>query len=167
MKRPWLLLPLGLLAGALAFGAAFWLRTQPQRQAAATPGAELEWLRREFRLSDDVFRRVSELHRNYQPTCAELCRRIADQNRRLREAVARTNAMTDEIRELVTATGRARDDCRQAMLTHLYAVAREMPAEAGNRYIQSMLAATCVLQEARPIDAALQPGAGEAHGHHE
>lgn len=166
MKRPWLLLPLGLLAGAIAFGAAFWLRTQPQRQAAAAPGAELEWLRREFQLSEDVFRRVSELHRNYQPTCAELCRRIADQNRRLRDTVGRTNAMTDEIRELVSATGRARDDCRQAMLTHLYAVAREMPPEAGNRYLQIMMQATCVLQEARPIDA-IQPGAGGAHHHHE
>ena len=166
MKHPWLLLPIGLLAGALAFGAAFWLRTQPQRQAATAPGVELEWLRREFNLSNEVFLRVSELHRNYQPTCAELCRRISDQNRRLRETVARTNAMTDEIRELVSATGRARDDCRQAMLTHLYAVAQEMPPEAGSRYIQIMLAATCVLQEARPIDT-IQPETGGAHRHHE
>lgn len=168
MKRPFPLLLAGLIAGGVAFGAMFWLQTRGHHSLSAAPGSELEWLRQEFRLNDAQFARVSALHQAYRPTCADLCRRIAERNERLRAAVARTNVVTEEIRTLVTETGRARDDCRQAMLTHLYAVAAEMPPEAGQRYLQIMLGATCVLQETRSIDA-VQPGAGAAasHGHHD
>ncbi|MDO8348887.1 MAG: hypothetical protein Q7T30_01530 [Planctomycetota bacterium] len=162
MKRPTLLLLLGIVAGLVAFGIASRLQTSQHRRILDQPAAELAWLRHEYQLSDDQFARVSALHTAYQPTCAELCRRIADANQNLRDAVARTNALTDEIRERVRDTGRTRDDCRQAMLAHLYAVAREMPPDAGRRYLDTMLAATCVLQEARPIGTALSEALSEA-----
>ena len=153
MKRPLPALLVGLLLGALAFGLVYWLQTRTHRSLRREPSAELAWLRHEFQLSPAEFARVVELHQNYRPTCAELCRRIEEQNRRLQDAVLATNAMTPEIRQLVTETGQARDACRQAMLTHLYAVAREMPPEQGRRYLALMIDSTCVLEAVRPLDA--------------
>lgn len=169
MKRPSLVLLVGIAIGFLAFAATSWLESRPHRRLLEEPASELAWLRHEYGLSDSQFQRVVALHTAYQPTCAELCQRIADANRRLRDAIAATNVVTDEIRLRLRETGQARDDCRQAMLNHLFSVARELPADAGHRYLESMLAATCVLQEARPIHAAnaeaATPG-GDAHHHH-
>lgn len=153
--RPLSVLAFGLVAGAVAFGSTYWWRTREHRDLLASPGSELAWLRHEFRLTDDQFSRVTKLHTAYQPTCAELCRRIAEQNRRLHDAVLATNAVTPEITALVAETGRVRDACRAAMLAHLYAVAREMAPEEGRRYLNLMLTKTCVLQAPRSIDSAL------------
>lgn len=175
MKRRVFFLLLGLPAGALAFALAFWIQTRPHRLLLEESAAELAWLRHEFHLTDLEFERVSTLHLAYRPTCELLCQRIADSNRRLREAVAATNTMTEEVLRRIQETGKARDDCRQAMLTHLFAVAREMPPEQGRRYLDVMLAATCVLQETRPLHSGLSqdssvqnPGVGDSpHAHHE
>lgn len=154
MRRPLLILPAGLLAGLLAFALAYWWQTREHAHLLATPQSELAWLRHEFHLTDAQFDRIAALHADYRPTCATLCRRIAEQNDLLREAVLRTNAVTPKISALVAETGRVRDDCRAAMLAHLYAVAREMPPEEGRRYLGLMLTETCVLQAGRPVDAA-------------
>lgn len=166
MKRPSRVLLLGLVAGLAAFAFASRLQTQPHRRLLRAPASELAWLRHEFDLSDDQYRRVLALHQAYQPTCADLCRRIDESNRRLRDAIARTNAVTEEVRAALLATGQARDACRQAMLAHLFAVAREMPAEAGRRYLDAMLAQTCVVQEARPVHAA-PASDSDPHRHHD
>lgn len=166
MKRPWMLLALSLLAGALAFGGAFWLTGRAHR-FAVQPGdtGETTWLRREFRLNEAEFARVAKLHNDYKPTCADLCRRINEQNERLRRAALATNVVTPELRELVIETGRVRDECRAAMLAHLYAVAREMPSAEGQRYLEAMLSSTCILQTSRALDSA--HASAQDHGHHE
>lgn len=155
------LFPIGLLAGALAFGIASWWQRREHRPSAGATHTELEWLRREFHLTADQFRRIEALHLGYQPTCAELCRRISEQNRRLQAAALGTNQLSPEVAALLTETGRVRDQCRAAMLAHLYSVAREMPPEEGRRYLGLMLTETCVLQSPHPIQAA--PSAHE-HG---
>lgn len=151
--RASLVLPAGLLAGLLAFAIAYWWQTRQHHGLLASPRSELAWLRHEFELTDAQFTRIADLHAAYRPTCAHLCRRIAEQNRLLHEAALRTDAVTPEITALLAETGRVRDDCRAAMLAHLYAVAREMSPEQGRRYLDLMLTETCVVQSARPIDA--------------
>lgn len=151
---PLTLFPAGLLAGAIAFGTASWWQRRDHGQGADSSRSELEWLRREFHLSEDQFRRIASLHAGYQPTCAELCRRISEQNRRLQAAALGTNQLSPEVAALVAETGQVRDQCRAAMLAHLYAVAREMPPEEGRRYLGMMLTETCVLQSPHPIQAA-------------
>ncbi len=151
------LLPVGLLAGALAFGAASWWKRREHRQLLDSPRSELAWLRHEFRLSEAQFQRIESLHSDYQPTCAEFCRRIAEQNRRLQQAALGTNRLSPEVAALVAETGRVRDECRSAMLFHLYAVSREMSPEEGRRYLSLMLTETCVIQSVRPLQSPL-PG---------
>lgn len=149
LRRP---LIFGFLLGIVAFGLAYGLQTRTHRILQREPRAELAWLRHEFGLSPDQFDRVARLHYDYRPTCAELCRRISEQNRRLETAVLATNRVTAELQQLLAETGQARDECRRAMLAHLYAVAREMPPEQGRRYLAQMIASTCVLEAMRPIE---------------
>lgn len=165
MNRPLVLLPLGLLLGALAYGAGFWLQTREERARHREPHAELAWLRREFNLTDDQYRRVVALHEAYRPTCLELCRRIAEQNARLTTAALATNRLTAGVQQLVLETGRVRDDCRQAMLGHLYTVAAELPPEAAGKYLRLMLEATCVIEDAHPLDDAEPATSPPPEGH--
>lgn len=163
MKRPLLLLPLGLAAGLLAFAAVYWLTVRDHRAMLRDPQSELAWLRTEFGLSDDQFNRVAALHAEYQPVCADFCRRIAESNARLRNAILKTNALNPELRGALEETGRLRDACREAMLAHLYDVARELPRDAAMRYLRSMLDATCVVEHPRPAGPG-PPTGGMAHG---
>ena len=159
--RPSVVLGAGLVAGLLAFGGAYWWQTHPRPEPHTGAPSELAWLRYEFALTDAQFARIATLHSEYRPTCAELCRRIAENNRRLQEAVLATNTVTPEIRTLLAETGRVRDDCRAAMLAHLYAVSREMSPEQGRRYLDSMLRETCVAQSPRSIETV-----HSQHDHH-
>ncbi len=175
LKRLWLLAAAGLGVALLAFGLVYWLQTRSTRTLLRAPEGELAWLRREFSLSDDQFARVASLHKEYRPTCGALCGRIAEQNGKLQAAVMATNRVTPEIERLVAETGRVRDECRAAMLTHLYQVAsvypslfalHAMPPEAGRRYLDLMLQATCVVENARTVEAVHADGSAPGGGHH-
>jgi len=162
MPRLFLLLAAGLLAGVLAFATAFWMKTREPRALLREPYSELAWLGQEFGLTPAQLSQIEALHLAYQPTCADLCRRIDAANRRLQTAILSTNTVTDEIRGLLAETGRVRDDCRLAMLGHLYAVTRELPPTAAARYLEFMLAATCLVEDPHPLAV---PLSDHAHGH--
>lgn len=165
MNRRLLFLPLGLVLGVLAYGVVYWLQVREHRAIVRAPHAELAWLRTEFGLSGPQWERVAALHDAYRPTCNELCRQIAVQNARLEAAALATNRLTDDVRALIAETGRVRDQCRQAMLGHLYTVAAELPPEAGQRYLRLMLAATCIVEAAHPIDSAHPVTGAQGGGH--
>jgi hypothetical protein len=164
VRRLWMLMALGLAAGLVAFSLTYWAQTRSTRSLLRAPEGELAWLRHEFGLSEAQFARVSALHNAYRPTCGELCRRIGEQNRKLQEAVLSTNRVTPEIERLVAETGRVRDECRAAMLKHLYEVASAMPPDAGRRYLDLMLQATCVVENPRTVDAVHTGGQSHVHG---
>lgn len=161
MKRLLVLLPAGLVVGGLTFAATYWFAGRSSRSLSTAADSETAWLRKEFRLSEAEFQRVAKLHADYKPTCTDLCRRITEQNERLREAALATNTVTEELRRFMAETGRVRDECRLAMLDHLYAVAKEMPPAEGRRYLELMLTSTCILQKARSLDSA------HSHENHE
>lgn len=165
MPRLPILLAGGLVAGALAFATAFWVNTREPRALLRDPRSELAWLGREYGLTPAQLSQIEALHLAYQPTCTDLCRRIDEANRRLQTAILATNTVTEEIRGLLTETGRVRDECRLAMLGHLYAVTRELPPAAAARYLEFMLAATCLVEHPHPL--AIPPPDSEppAHGH--
>jgi hypothetical protein len=167
MKRPWFLIPTGLAAGALAFGLAFWLQTRnTQALVAEGSGGGLAWLRTEFGLTSEQFERVAALHEAYKPVCADLCRRVMEENGKLERMAMEERRLTEPLRQQVLATGQARDACRAAMLEHLYAVARELPPEAAERYLRMMLAQTCVIEDARPVHAGGAAALTSGHERH-
>ena len=140
MKRLEIVLGLGIiacLAGYLLFSA-----NTIKDPAAQNRSPELEWLKTEFRLEEDVFARISGMHRNYEPQCQEMCRQIREKNLELQTLISATNIVTPEI---VTKIGEAtslRMECQIMMLRHFYQVSEAMPPAEGRRYLARMKAAT-------------------------
>ncbi len=149
MHRPVLILAMGLVAGLLAFGGVYAWQTRSTRAMLEEPRADLAWLRTEFHLDPIRYGKVARLHEAYETNCARICREVADANARLSETALSHRELNDDLRRLIAETGRLRDECRRAMLEHLYAVARELPPDAAQRYLRLMLDSTCVVEQPR------------------
>jgi hypothetical protein len=76
MKKGILILVLGLVAAAAAYGCVYFACMSSARSMQQTDKPELVWLKDEFNLSDTEFKRVSELHAAYLPQCQEMCRKL-------------------------------------------------------------------------------------------
>ncbi len=135
MKKGPAILLLGLLLSAAAFVGFYYLGTAHCRAMMRQPQPELAWLRNEFHLSDAEFARISQLHEAYLPKCRERCRRIAEENTKLQQLLARSTTVTPEIQALLAERAKMRADCEAEMLQHFLEVSRTMPAEQGRRYL--------------------------------
>lgn len=109
----------------------------PHEESSRLP--ELEWLRREFALSDAEFEKVSALHRDYRPTCEKLCARVADARDRVRQLVLAGGPVTPEIEAAFREEGALRAECQSAMLGHLHQTASLLPPDKARAYLEAML----------------------------
>ena len=142
-KRLWLAaltLFVAVLAGALAFFACYRAAVVPECCRDHPAAKELGWLRHEYRLSDAQFERIEQLHADYAPRCAQMCQRVAAQRARLAALIQAARETSPEVTEALQATAALEQECRQATLSHIYAVAAVMPPEEGRRYVASMSA---------------------------
>src|SRR5258706_5650217 len=96
---------------------------------------ELAWLKNEYNLSDAQFAQVIQLHDAYYPKCAEMCRRIDEQNAKVQQLLAATNVVTPQIKKALADAAQLRVECQSAMMQHLYEVSRDMPTAEGKRYL--------------------------------
>jgi hypothetical protein len=135
MKKGGLILLLGLLLGGAGFSGFYYLGTAPCRNMMHEAQPELAWLKKEFGLSDTEFARITALHEAYLPQCAERCRVTEQQNRKLRDLLARDATVTPEIQSLLTERASNRALCEAEMLKHFQEVSRAMPPEQGRRYL--------------------------------
>ena len=135
MKRGLLILIFGLLTAAVAYFCSYQVGISAARKLQKTDQPELAWLQQEFKLSDQEFKRISELHAAYLPHCAEMCRRIDEQNTKLRNLLAAADQMTGEIEAAIAESARLRGECQRDMLNHFFEVSRTMPPEQGKRYL--------------------------------
>ena len=106
--------------------------------AVAKSGDELDWLRKEFRLSNAEMTRVRALHAGYRPQCEAMCARIAAKNRELSAALDGSTNLSAVGREKLAEAAALRAECQAQMLRHFQEVARAMPAEQGTRYLAEM-----------------------------
>ena len=135
MKKGVLILVLGLLAAAAAYGCIYFVCMSPARSLQQSDKPELAWLKEEFRLSDAEFKRVSELHTAYLPQCRDRCREIDAQNVKLQTLLSIATNMTPEITAALTESSRLRSECQMMMLRHFFQVSQTMPPEQGRRYL--------------------------------
>jgi hypothetical protein len=135
MKKGGLILLLGLLLGTAGFSGFYYLGTAPCRNMMHEAQPELAWLKKEFGLSDTEFTRITALHEAYLPQCAERCRVTEEQNRELKDLLARDATVTPEIQNLLTERARNRAQCEAEMLKHFQEVSRAMPPQQGRRYL--------------------------------
>ena len=135
MKRSWLVLLGGLLLGLVAYAGIYLHATSAQRSMEQSARPELAWLKNEYHLSDAQFTEVVKLHDAYYPKCAEMCRRIDEQNVKVQTLLAATNYVTPEIRQALADAAKLRAECESAMMQHFYEVSRAMPPDQGKRYL--------------------------------
>ncbi len=159
MRRPLVILVLGTILGLLTAVATYWSMTAQHRALLRQEQPELAWLRAEFEIAPEDFARISALHQAYLPQCAELCRRIASCEARIRSLLDRADQLTPEIEALLLEAAQTRVECQKNMLEHFFQVSRAMPPEQGRRYLAWVKEKTFRMDH--------EPGApGEAsHGH--
>jgi hypothetical protein len=135
MKRSWLILFGGLLAGLIAYTCIYLPATSVPRSMEQSSHPELAWLKNEYHLSDAQFAQVAQLHDAYRPKCAEMCRRVDDQNAKVQQLLSETNTVTPEIKLALPEAAQLRVACQSAMMQHLYEVSSAMPPDQGKRYL--------------------------------
>jgi hypothetical protein len=166
MKRPWIIVLAGLVLALAGYFAVYHITMSCCGVAAATPKAELAWLKEEFHLSDTEFQRVSELHEAYLPACRARCEKIDAKNAELRALFTKSAAVTPEVERALTASAELRGECQAAMLRHFVEVSRAMPPEAGQRYLDWICARTLGSSHATMTSSDSAPASTHEHPGH-
>ena len=73
------------MSALVGFGLYYTVGTAASRETLTRPQPELEWLRREYGLTDAQFTEIQALHQEYAPRCARMCARISEMTARDRE----------------------------------------------------------------------------------
>lgn len=145
-----------LVVGVIAFYACNFLATRELREMAQAPSGGLEWLRREFHLSDTQFKNIEGLQTAYAPVCDEMCGRIMEANAKVDRLLSESREVTPELEAAIRQAGVVQQDCRLQMLAHIYRVSAQMSPAEGQRYLQMMKPR--VIQPALPSDTAIKAG---------
>ncbi len=138
MKRPLafiLLLAVAVLAVWTVSYRAGICRTQT---LAESRGAELEWLRHEFKLDDRQFAEIKRLHEEYEPVCDGLCTRMMKAQSNLSGLISKNRSVTPEIVQAFQETAQVRQECQEAMLQQIYRVGAVMNPDQRQRYLEIM-----------------------------
>ncbi|MDD5351228.1 MAG: periplasmic heavy metal sensor [Chthoniobacteraceae bacterium] len=135
MKRPLLLLLAALAAAVLGYGIVYELATRPAKAMLAHPDCGMVWLRQEYHLSPEQFAKVEQMHTAYRPTCEAMCMRIAAAREKVDALIAANPAVTPETEAALREWALVQNDCRVAMLRHVYAVSAVMSPADGKRYV--------------------------------
>lgn len=136
MKKVGLILLAGLLLSTVAFSGFYYFGTASCRAMMNEPEPELAWLKKEFKLTDAEFERITKLHEAYLPQCAQRCVRIAALNQTLERLLGQSASVTPEIQQVLAERAKLRADCEAEMLNHFLSVSRTMPPEQGKRYLE-------------------------------
>ena len=154
--RYWLVFTLigALAAGVIAFCGINFFGTRDLREITKAPNGELEWLRREFHLSDAQFKKIEALQSAYAPVCNEMCRRIMEANSKLDRLVSEKREVTPELEAAIREVGSVQEDCHKQMLAHIYRVSAQMNPADGQSYLRLMKSR--VIQPALSSDTAVR-----------
>lgn len=164
MKKGLAIVALGFLLATGGFVGFYYLGMASCRAMMREPQPELAWLKKEFKLSDAEFARISQLHAAYLPRCAERCRVIEEQNQKLRELLAQATNMTPEIEGVLAARATMRAHCEAEMMKHFLDVSRTMPPEQGRRYLAWVQEQTFL--HGQGMEARHRTETGEHSAHH-
>ena len=138
MKRGLIIALVALLLGAAMFFICYQAGTRPMRRLTAQPHAEMAWLAHEFQLTADQTERVRRLQSDYEPRCAEMCRKIAENTATLDRLITANRERTPEMEALLRGSADIQVECRRDMLAHIYKVAAVMQPDQAARYLALM-----------------------------
>lgn len=136
MKRFLLLILIAVAVAAAGHLVSYELATREAKACLDHTDGGMAWLRREYHLSDAQFAKVARMHDAYRPTCEAMCRRIAVSYEKVHGLMTSGTAVTPETEAALGEWAALQNECRMAMLRHIYAVSAEMNPEDGRRYLQ-------------------------------
>lgn len=143
-----------MICGALA-AAGFQVTRQFQPSGPTRESIGLEWLRREYQLTDEAFARVSQLHREYFSRCDAMCAEMIEAHRpsslRLRARLAPSTAEENLRREKAIC-----ERCLNTMIGHLRAVSTYMAPDQARRFLSDILPEVTHPQELDTVEAQLR-----------
>lgn len=138
MRKGLLIIALAVVVAIGGYCTYYHCATAQTQAMLSGPDGGMEWLRREYHLSDAQFTRIQQMHREYAPKCDLMCEKIAKANARLDQLILANKTYTPEVEAAMKDCLAAQGECRQALLAHVYAVCAEMPAADGARYLEMM-----------------------------
>lgn len=154
-----------LLVALAAGGSAFTWRAVRSNDRSAMQEPELRWLQREFRLNNEAVQRIAELHRRYTAECEPLCAALQANHLETERLIRSGTRITPELDSALRRSNVIVGECQRRMVEHFYAVAKEMPPGAGERYLTLM---TPVATHPEQGWMRIRPGANtRKEGHHE
>jgi hypothetical protein len=165
MKKGAAILLLGLILGAAGFSGFYYFGTASCRDIMREPQPELAWLKKEFKLSDSEFARISQLHAAYLPQCAARCLRIEEQSQKLQQLFSQATNVTAEIESLLAERAKMRADCEAEMMKHFMDISRTMPPGQGRRYLAWVEQQTFLRGQAMEERHRTEEGSHPTHQH--
>lgn len=165
MTKTGTLLLIGLAVALAGFACAHLAGTASARALMRQPEPELAWLKKEFSLSDDEFKRVQDLHRAYLPKCAERCKAIAAQNALIESITSSANALTPNLQLAIKERADIRALCETEMIAHFIAVSRTMNSEQGKRYLAWVRQQSAFTSEGMESQHHFGPDPARTHSH--
>jgi len=163
MRRFLVITLMVLLASGGLIGASYLIAKGVCLHQLARTGDDLDWLRREFHLSDAELKRVRQLHEGYLPQCREMCGRIAVSNQELQTLLAASGGVASEAEKKLAEVALLRAQCQAQMLRHFQEVSQAMPPEQGRRYLAEMRRLTLGFHD--QFEQGMSGSSPSAHGH--
>ena len=120
----------------------------------------MEWHRADFRLTDEQFATIKQLHDSYSVMCEAHCRDIMRATRARNELKSRPNADPAALTAAEQRVQELRQVCESAIATHVRQCASAMSPEAGQRYLALILPKIKDFDHQAPPDVQLNK-----HGH--
>jgi hypothetical protein len=140
MKKGLLILAAALIAGILAFFLSRGQQSSTGHDSVLLDSMpELAWLRADLKLTDEQFSKVEQLHRDYRPLCAEMCRRISESKAAVAKLASTRGSMSDELIRAIENHGHVIASCKRSMLEHMYNTASVMDEQQARRYLEISL----------------------------
>jgi hypothetical protein len=134
----------GLAVGCLAVCLAYWAHTSSLRQIQGRKSSELIWLKQEFRVTEEAFIKISQLHENYLPACHARRKAIAEMSNAIRKKVESEPTVTPEIEEMIKTRGVMFAECQLETLKYCQSVSQLMASNQTKRYLAWVMEKTCL-----------------------
>ena len=143
MIRALTILLIGLFAAVAGFKASQWQSQSAHQRAMSGDGKnrlpELQWLRRELKLSDEQFAAVASAHEAYRPTCEELCVRVMASHAKIKQLADVSRPVSPQLEDALKEHALLHVECQTAMLNHLHKTAALMRPEQARHYLDALL----------------------------
>lgn len=134
MIRNIIILVLSLALLTCVYCSVYRMMTTDAAEVMAADRPELEWLRREYSLSDQQFSEIKARHEQHDVICRELCMGLVDAQKRLEATVVKFPEMGAEVDAALADWEAQRELCRKAALRHMYDVSAVMAPEQAAAY---------------------------------